>query len=258
MLVARTRPGRRVAANSRPGSTRPRTAPRPGPRRRFPLQRLGVRRPVTTGSCRGASVYLRNRYYDPATGQFLTRDPLEAQTGQPYSYTGDDPLNATDPSGLCGVGGWLDGDCEARAVYNNLIDPAYQDVLNPAYDWSVEHLDPVYYVLPYYYNEAQSYENGCGYWQSVTYGLEGTGVAAAETAAGWGLGKLAGWAIGSLADALGGSGVFGRIFGLGFHLHFDTDPHPFPLIGNSPHFQGDIWRPGVSGSGHSFRIPWPF
>jgi RHS repeat-associated protein len=44
--------------------------------------------------------YLRARYYDAATGQFLSRDPVAAKTGQPYSYVGDNPLNATDPSGL--------------------------------------------------------------------------------------------------------------------------------------------------------------
>jgi RHS repeat-associated protein len=46
--------------------------------------------------------YLRARYYDPATGQFLTRDPLAAQTQEPYGYTGGDPLNASDPRGLTG------------------------------------------------------------------------------------------------------------------------------------------------------------
>jgi RHS repeat-associated protein len=45
-------------------------------------------------------VYLRARYYDPTTAQFLTRDPLEAETGAPYSYAGSDPLDASDPSGL--------------------------------------------------------------------------------------------------------------------------------------------------------------
>ncbi|MGH9197837.1 MAG: RHS repeat-associated core domain-containing protein, partial [Acidimicrobiia bacterium] len=45
-------------------------------------------------------VYLRARYYDPATGQFLTRDPIEAATREPYGYVGGNPLNATDPSGL--------------------------------------------------------------------------------------------------------------------------------------------------------------
>lgn len=46
-------------------------------------------------------VYLRARYYDPATGQFLSRDPLTAITGAPYSYVYGNPLNGTDPLGLC-------------------------------------------------------------------------------------------------------------------------------------------------------------
>lgn len=40
------------------------------------------------------------RYYDPATGQFLNVDPLVDETGQAYAYTGDDPVNATDPLGF--------------------------------------------------------------------------------------------------------------------------------------------------------------
>ena len=44
--------------------------------------------------------YLRARYYDPATAQFLTRDPLEPITGTPYAYAGNSPLNFTDPTGL--------------------------------------------------------------------------------------------------------------------------------------------------------------
>lgn len=48
--------------------------------------------------------YLRARYYDPATSQFLTVDPLVDQTGQPYGYAAGNPLNAADPSGLdCGI-----------------------------------------------------------------------------------------------------------------------------------------------------------
>jgi RHS repeat-associated protein len=43
---------------------------------------------------------LRARSYDPATAQFLSRDPLVPLTKQPYVYAGDNPLNATDPSGL--------------------------------------------------------------------------------------------------------------------------------------------------------------
>jgi RHS repeat-associated protein len=51
-------------------------------------------------------IYLRARYYDPSTRQFLTRDPLVTLTRAPYSYVGDNPLNLTDPSGQWG---FLDG-----------------------------------------------------------------------------------------------------------------------------------------------------
>ena len=44
-------------------------------------------------------IYMRAREYDPSTAQFLTRDPLVALTGQPYSYAADSPLNYEDPSG---------------------------------------------------------------------------------------------------------------------------------------------------------------
>jgi RHS repeat-associated protein len=45
-------------------------------------------------------IYMRAREYDPATAQFLSVDPLQAITGEPYSYAGDNPLNTSDPTGL--------------------------------------------------------------------------------------------------------------------------------------------------------------
>ena len=36
---------------------------------------------------------LVHRYYDPATEQFLSVDPLADVTGTPYAYTGGDPVN---------------------------------------------------------------------------------------------------------------------------------------------------------------------
>jgi RHS repeat-associated protein len=48
--------------------------------------------------------YLRNRYYDPATGQFTTPDPLRTLTGSPYGYANNSPLNASDPTGLFSIG----------------------------------------------------------------------------------------------------------------------------------------------------------
>ncbi|HEX7297382.1 MAG TPA: RHS repeat-associated core domain-containing protein [Solirubrobacteraceae bacterium] len=48
-------------------------------------------------------IYMRARYYDPSTAQFLSRDVLEDLTLQPYAYAGDDPVNAVDPTGLLSV-----------------------------------------------------------------------------------------------------------------------------------------------------------
>jgi RHS repeat-associated protein len=58
--------------------------------------------------------YLRARYYDPATATFLSRDPLNAMTREAYGYVGGNPLNATDPSGMCGFLG--DGPCTPGGV----------------------------------------------------------------------------------------------------------------------------------------------
>ncbi len=44
--------------------------------------------------------YMINRYYDPATRQFLTVDPAVLTTMQPYSFTPGDPINGRDPLGL--------------------------------------------------------------------------------------------------------------------------------------------------------------
>ncbi len=44
--------------------------------------------------------YLRARYYDPGTGQLITRDPMFSSTRSAYGYAQGAPLSATDPSGL--------------------------------------------------------------------------------------------------------------------------------------------------------------
>lgn len=43
--------------------------------------------------------YLRARYYDPSTAQFLTVDPSVRSTLSAYGYTAGNPLNQVDPTG---------------------------------------------------------------------------------------------------------------------------------------------------------------
>lgn len=62
--------------------------------------------------------YLRARVYDPATGQFLTRDPIEVITRSPYGYAGTNPINFSDPSGLIGLPSLRD----VATAYEGFID----------------------------------------------------------------------------------------------------------------------------------------
>lgn len=77
--------------------------------------------------------YLRARYYDPTTGQFIPRDPVGTLTRTPYTYVADSPLNGSDPGdlffgafalpgggvligGTAGAGLCVFGGCEALTV----------------------------------------------------------------------------------------------------------------------------------------------
>ncbi len=61
--------------------------------------------------------YLRARYYDPTTAQFLTRDPLQGLTKQPYAYGMDSPLNLGDPSGLAAAGNPCDSGSSVLTLF---------------------------------------------------------------------------------------------------------------------------------------------
>jgi RHS repeat-associated protein len=61
-------------------------------------------------------VHLRARDYDPVSGQFLSVDPAVDSTRQPYAYTGNAPVQRTDPSGLDFVQDLYDGALGAAAA----------------------------------------------------------------------------------------------------------------------------------------------
>ncbi len=56
--------------------------------------------------------YAQNRFYDPARGRFTTADPYDGSMDPSnplsfnrYAYVMGDPINSSDPSGLCTIGG---------------------------------------------------------------------------------------------------------------------------------------------------------
>ena len=48
-------------------------------------------------------IYMRERWYDPRTGTFITPDPMGYRDASNlYAYCGGDPVNCSDPTGLAG------------------------------------------------------------------------------------------------------------------------------------------------------------
>ena len=61
--------------------------------------------------------YMQARWYDPGTGEFLSVDPDSNQTLDAYGYADENPLDATDPSGLSiDTDPGVAGEEEAQAV----------------------------------------------------------------------------------------------------------------------------------------------
>src|SRR5438067_8012059 len=57
---------------------------------------------IESGQDASGYQYRRNRYYDPVTGRFTQEDPLGLAGGlNLYGFAGGDPINFSDPFGLC-------------------------------------------------------------------------------------------------------------------------------------------------------------
>ena len=100
-----------------PPATTPGATPRPPAA--SPLHPVRVRRRLHRP--RPACIYLINRYYDPATGQFLSVDPDVATTDAPYAYADGNPVKNTDENGLAATGwsGYETGAVMATQGLNN-------------------------------------------------------------------------------------------------------------------------------------------
>jgi len=77
-------------------------------------------------------VYDRNRYYDPAAGRFTQEDPMGLGGGlNVYGFVGGDPVNESDPFGLCkNAKGEEGSDEECRKQLTDAQDAAMN---NPAF-----------------------------------------------------------------------------------------------------------------------------
>jgi RHS repeat-associated protein len=67
--------------------------------------------------------YMRARYYDPALLRFISQDPSgDMSGGNAYAFVRNDPVNLSDPSGLCSPGE------DSKIVFS-------QDDLEQWHDW---------------------------------------------------------------------------------------------------------------------------
>jgi hypothetical protein len=71
------------------------------------------------------------RYYDPATGQFLTVDPDVATTLSPYGYVQGNPLNSSDPAGLGPLGDLILASCTGPNAGKQCGGPGHLGQTNP-------------------------------------------------------------------------------------------------------------------------------
>jgi hypothetical protein len=127
---------------------------------------------------------LVGRYYDPGTGQFISVDPLVNETGQPYAYTGDDPVNGTDPLGLCttkAYGYLYAGPCattgaEAIAAENGIQAASQRTGILGDIESGIKRYDPAYQALEDYQNEFHAAQDGCSL--STVFGFAAKAVVA--------------------------------------------------------------------------------
>lgn len=128
-------------------------------------------------------IYLRARDYDPTTAQFLTVDPAITSTHQPYAYAGNNPVQNTDPLGLCYF-------CLSGALHVLEVVSGYDTVKSfsnctnsdSIYDCAVMNFDPAYYVVQGFGNEWRDAEHNCSGWTIFEDAAEGVAAVAATGA----------------------------------------------------------------------------
>lgn len=114
-------------------------------------------------------IYLRARAYDPSTAQFMSVDPRVGQSGEPYAYAGDNPVNADDPSGelfqvsvgfrLGPISGNYFGTSPGPFCPYSFYNPWFNPYWNP------------YWNNPYWNAQAAYWNAQAAYWNNVAAGF---------------------------------------------------------------------------------------
>jgi len=111
----------------------------------------GIANPFTFVGQAGVSrdgnglIYMRARYYDSSTGQFLSNDPLGLGGGDTNTrrYIGGDPIGLIDPSGLCRPEDWRWLWDIAKWISDNIVSPIDQTITKLARMWTDQLTQPV-------------------------------------------------------------------------------------------------------------------
>lgn len=153
--------------------------------------------------------WMRARYYDPTTAQFVSVDPAVNQTRSTYGYASGDPLNQTDPNGLGLCITFLSSNCTSIAAQHPEISQQIVNVSAGVVNGiTLGHANDVFGALGEsgYYNQCSSlYGFGTAVGVGVDFGLAGKLLEAAGS-----VGQLSdSEAIGILRDAVKGKGNFG-------------------------------------------------
>jgi len=168
--------------------------------------------------------YLRARYYDPATGQFLSVDPAVNLTQAAYNYASDNPINQDDPTGGFPVLGAIVG-----AVAGGIVG-----------------------AVSYLASDNGSF-SARQFWGSTLGGAAGGGAFGAclpefgPVICG-SIGGAVGETVTSVVDGdsltttvehAATGAAFGAVTGR-------LEIKPFPLIGRHPYKLNNIWNPGIN------------
>ena len=156
---------------------------------------------------------LGHRYYDPSTGRFLSRDPIQAGYNW-YTYCNNDPVNAVDPEGLAENGGavvnksaqlqWCVGTVDATKAPASELPRPWQ----PG-DPSIPGLRPPDVIVPNHGNPKPGWNdpNGMGYIMMPVNPGETLGGGTLDIDGGWDRGKNewvgTGGALGIFASGVG-------------------------------------------------------